>query len=398
MDELTPLIGSRILIKKLWTAYNSRYSVSASKQKPSYAITENRRITNYPYVGCSIYWYADKPERFTEGDMVIAQVMCPLRHFQPISLTKETHVTLNEVLFNENHAYLERTVTLHTGDIGRQITIHGGTTTWVDLGIYLVTFTRSISQDTNDLILDDVRFAKPVFEFNDEFGEGASGVYTPFVEYTFSPLCLYNMFHSYRCRTRLIDGGQTLALSGGIVNLNITENSSASWVTLDTVVSLPDGLAGYNVLCVELDIVYKAEVYRHSVFEPFLLESIEMGTDCNVNGVITPNLQRSRYVLYDAYSKTNTFYIYTTINQTNIIHLNVFLIPCYEGNDYPLPTDMTNDAGTFLMRVGLRIQTSHTIKDHVTFNNIRAETNLVPIETSKLPHDLTWGSGYNVLI
>lgn len=398
MGELSPLIGSKFLVKRLWTMYTTRYSVSAPMQKSHYAIIENRNISNYPYIGCSIKWYAVASERYVKGDIVYFRAICPLRHFQPISLKKETYVTINEPEFNENHAYLKYMSTIHGGDIGRRIKITGGTTTWVDLGIHLVVFTTTLSQDTNGISLDYIRFMKPVFEFSAEFGTGESGVYMPFIVNSFSPIRLYDHIQDDRCKTKLsYDGGMTLGLSGGIKNFDITENNAINWITLDTIVELPDGSSGYHVLCVNIDITYKPEVYRQILTEPFSLENVEMGISCNDAGTVAPDSKHSRYVLYDAYSRTDTFCIYSTTQKTDVISIRVFVIPRYVANDYPMPDDMTNDSGKFLMRLYMKVQTSATIKDHVTFSSVRTETNLVEIEPSKLPYDLYWDRDTNIL-
>ena len=372
------------------------HSVSADMQHTYYAITNGRKTTNYPHVGFNPtpYQYSDEQWRFQAGDVYIITFFCPLRLMMPIKLGASITVLVENVEINRNHKVFHHVSTIETGDVGKDVTVVGGKTTWVMLGTYLFSVKKTLTSEFHaTLTLDDIRLIKPKFTQRDVYGD-PEGVSMPFLSGAYSStLILDPRYLSAVPKIPVPDlTPGTEIYSTGIVKGFYVDNNE---MEINGIVGFPD-FTSYPMVCVEMEIEYRPPTYRHNYKETLTIDEVEVGLETSSTGVPIEGLsKRSRYVLYDIDHTPTDIYVLSS-GGTQTMRLRAFFIPKYYGDaDENLPDEIQCDAGYFMIRF---VISSPTMTDASAGNttspyvivNLRTKTH--PVTT--LPYEIRrFGTG-----
>ena len=394
-EKLDPLIGSRLMRTKAVSVGIILHSVSPKFQHSSYAITDGREKTNYPFVGCVFPpTMVDGDPRFKAGDVYNIIVFCPVRHMMPIKLGATTSLFIEDIEVNYNHKALHYLGMLVEGDIGKEVVVTGGKTTWVFLGVHAVGIKETITPEFHaTLTLDDIRLIKPKFTQRDVYGD-PEGVSMPFLSGAYSStLILDPRYLSTVPKIPVPDlTPGTEIYSTGIVKGFYVDNNE---MEINGIVGFPD-FTSYPMVCVEMEIEYRPPIYRHNYKETLTIDEVEVGLETSSTGVPIEGLsKRSRYVLYDIDHTPTDIYVLST-GGTQTMRLRAFFIPKYYGDaDENLPDEIQCDAGYFMIRFMISSPTMTDASVGITTSpyvivNLRTKTH--PVTT--LPYEIKrFGTG-----
>ena len=370
------------------------HSVSPKFQHSSYAITDGREKTNYPFVGCVFPpTMVDGDPRFKAGDVYNIIVFCPVRHMMPIKLGATTSLFIEDIEVNYNHKALHYLGMLVEGDIGKEVVVTGGKTTWVFLGVHAVGIKETITPEFHaTLTLDDIRLIKPKFTQRHVSGEPI-GVSMPFMCVGYNSIFMVDpRYISNVTKVPIPDLSREL-YSVSIMNGFYAGNNK---LEINTVVGFPD-FTSYPMVCVEMEIKYNAPAYRQTLSEPVIIDSVEVGIVVNEDGShIDGWTKYPRYVLYDIDHTPSDIYVTSMGPEVYTTCIRAFFIPKYYGDaDENLPDEIQCDAGYFMIRFMISSPTMTDASVGITTSpyvivNLRTKTH--PVTT--LPYEIKrFGTG-----